>query len=115
MSDPESPPEKVQLVTNIETFLDSKSEKPASKVSPDSTEGNINNDASTSKAAQTRDLKKLPSAKRKASGPVGVGAQCRPKPLKSVEALMAQKKIYQRHLRQLQQTHLARQLLGEEI
>lgn len=37
----------------------------------------------------------------------------RPKPQKTVESLLAQKKIYQRHLRELQQTHLARQMLGE--
>lgn len=37
----------------------------------------------------------------------------RPRPQKTVEALLAQKKLYQRHLRHLQQTHLARQLLGK--
>ncbi|XP_047739036.1 uncharacterized protein LOC125178698 [Hyalella azteca] len=37
----------------------------------------------------------------------------RPRPHRSVEQLMAQKKSYQRHLKQLQATQLARQLIAE--
>jgi len=51
------------------------------------------------------------SPKKVASSP----SNPRIKPQKSVEDLMAQKKRYQRHLRQLQQTQLARQIIGRYL
>ena len=44
--------------------------------------------------------------------PLSLGPIMRTKPIKSVELLQAQKRRYQRHLRQLQQTHF-KQTLGE--